>query len=66
MRSFVGGKNDVFVLEARRAEQVAERVVFFVECEDCGVGLARVGLHGYLGLAVAEEEELEPAAGLVG
>lgn len=37
VRDFVRGENNVLVLEQALREEVAERVVFLVEGEDCGV-----------------------------
>ena len=43
MRHLVCGEHDGGVLEKALREEVAERVVFFVEGEDCGVRDAWVG-----------------------
>lgn len=38
MRDLVCCEDDVVILEEALREEVAERVVLFVEGEDCGVG----------------------------
>ena len=46
MWDLVGGKHDVIVLEQTLGEQVTERVILFVEREDCCVGYACVARVG--------------------
>jgi hypothetical protein len=59
VRYFVGGENDVFVLEQALRKEVAKSVVFLVECEDGGVGHTGFFLVLNLLLAVVQQEELE-------
>lgn len=66
MRDFVGGKDNVFVLEEGASQKVRKRVVFFVEGECGGVGGAGVGGVSDFLLAIAEEKEFETAGRLVG
>lgn len=59
MRNLVGAEEDVLVLEEGGAEEVPERVVFLVECEDGRVRMSAVEHPLNLFLAVAEEEKFE-------
>lgn len=65
MRDLISAKDDVFVLQQRRAQEVSERVVFLVERKDRAIRLARVRLHGHFRFAILEEEEFE-AGGVSG
>lgn len=64
MGGLVGRENYVFILKKCCTEQITESVVLFVECEDCSVRLARVGIHCNFGLSIGKEEQLESIWGV--
>lgn len=65
MRDLISAKDDMFVLQQRRAQEVSEGVVFLVERKDGAIGLARVRFHRHFRFAILEEEEFE-AGGVSG
>lgn len=59
MWDLICAEEDVLVLEKGGAEEVSERMVFLVECEDRRVRMSAVEHPLDLFLAVAEEEKFE-------
>jgi hypothetical protein len=64
VRHLVSCEDDVVVFQEALREQVAQRVVFFVEGEDCGVRYARLFFVLDLFLAFVQEEEFESEWGV--